>query len=404
MSTTTTSVLERKPTNISITTNPSHDLNINTSDSIPSPRPNECLIHVRATGICGSDVHFWKEGKIGSSIITQDCGLGHESAGEIIQIGSEVKDLKVGKFRSLFILYRLSLLYRTFHIHTSSTTAHFVLSLTLASLVGDRVALECGIPCSKPSCTACRTGQYHGCPDIIFFSSPPVHGTLRRYHVHPAAWLHKLPDNISFEEGALLEPLSVALAGIDRSGLRMGDPLVICGAGPIGMVSLLSAHAAGAAPIAITDLDESRLKMAKELVPRVRTVLVKREESPGEIASNVKAALGQEAKLVIECTGVQSSIWSGIYAARFGGTVFIIGVGKDKQEIPFMYASFREIDIRFQFRYRETYPKAIMLVSEGLINLKPLVTHRYTLEQAQEAFATASTPSAKAVKVQLLDE
>ncbi|KXT13732.1 hypothetical protein AC579_10069 [Pseudocercospora musae] len=359
-----TEVLTRKPTNISITTNPSHALNINTSEEIPTPRPNECLVHVRATGICGSDVHFWKEGKIGSSIITQECGLGHESAGEIIQIGSEVKDLKVG----------------------------------------DRVALECGIPCSKPSCTACRTGQYHGCPEIIFFSSPPVHGTLRRYHVHPAAWLHKLPDSISFEEGALLEPLSVALAGIDRSGLRMGDPLVICGAGPIGMVSLLSAHAAGAAPIVITDLDESRLKMAKELVPRVRTVLVQREESPVEIAGNVKAALGQEAKLVIECTGVQSSIWSGIYAAGFAGTVFIIGVGKDKQEIPFMYASFREIDIRFQFRYRETYPKAIMLVSEGLINLKPLVTHRYTLQQAQEAFTTASTPSAKAVKVQLLDE
>ncbi|EME86542.1 uncharacterized protein MYCFIDRAFT_72475 [Pseudocercospora fijiensis CIRAD86] len=357
-------ILTHKPTtNISITTNPQHDLHINTSHEIPTPGPKECLVHVRATGICGSDIHFWKEGRIGSSVITEECGLGHESSGEIIKMGREVEGFRVG----------------------------------------DRVALECGIPCSKPSCFACRTGQYHGCPDITFFSSPPVHGTLRRYHVHPAAWLHRLPNSISFEEGALLEPLSVALAGIDRSGLRMGDPLVICGAGPIGMVSLLSAHAAGAAPIVITDLDESRLKMAKALVPRVRTVLVKREESPEEIAGGVKAALGQEAKLVIECTGVQSSIWSGIYATRFGGTVFIIGVGKDKQEIPFMYASFREIDIRFQFRYRETYPKAIMLVSEGLINLKPLVTHRYTLEQAQEAFTTASTPSASAVKVQLLD-
>ncbi|KXT04751.1 hypothetical protein AC578_9705 [Pseudocercospora eumusae] len=170
------------------------------------------------------------------------------------------------------------------------------------------------------------------------------------------------------------------------------------------MVSLLSAHAVGAAPIVIADLDEGRLKMAKELVPRVRTVLVGREESPEEIAGSVKAALGQEPKLVIECTGVQSRIWSGTYAARFGGTVFIIGLGKDKQEIPFMYASFREVDIRLQFRCREKYSKAIMLVSEGLVRLKPLVTHRYTLEQAQEAFTMASTPSAKAVKVQLLDE
>lgn len=232
--------------------------------------------------------------------------------------------------------------------------------------------------------------------------------------------MHKLPDCISFEEGALLEPLSVALAGIERSGLRMGDPLVICGAGPIGMVSLLSAHAAGAAPIVITDIDENRLKMARSLVPRVRTVLVEKGVDAKAVGEKIKDALGQEAKLVIECTGVESSIHSGIYvslassvpeilltrrqAAKFGGTVFIIGVGKDFQMIPFMYASFREIDIRFQFRYRETYPKAIMLVSEGLIDLKPLVTHRYTLEQAKDAFTTASTPSARAVKVQLLDD
>ena len=138
-------------------------------------------------------------------------------------------------------------------------------------------------------------------------------GTLRRYHAHPEAWLHKLPDSISYEEGALLEPLSVSLAGIERSGLRMGDPLVICGAGPIGIVTLLAANAAGAAPIVITDLDENRLKMAKSLIPRVRTVLVQRDKDAKAIADDVKDALGQEAKLVIECTGVESSIHSAIY-------------------------------------------------------------------------------------------
>ncbi|KAM0713598.1 hypothetical protein Q7P37_010560 [Cladosporium fusiforme] len=309
--------LPTNATNTAITTNPSHELRI-TSPPVPSPAAGECLIHVRATGICGSDVHFWKKGGIGSSHVTGELGLGHESAGVVVKIGEGVEEWKVG----------------------------------------DRVALENGIPCSLPSCTPCRTGQYHACPDMVFFSSPPVHGTLRRYHAHPAAWLHRLPDSMSFEEGALLEPLSVALAGIERAGLRLGDSLVICGAGPIGLVSLLAAHAAGAAPIVITDLDESRLEMAKRLVPR---------------------------------------------ATRFGGSVFIIGVGKSFQTIPFMHASFREIDIRFQFRYHETYPKAINLVSEGLIDLKSLVTHRFTLEQAREAFEAASTASAKAVKVQLLD-
>lgn len=187
--------------------------------------------------------------------------------------------------------------------------------LTQASFkpTGDRVAIEAGIPCSKPTCDFCRTGRYNGCPDIIFYSSPPVDGTLRRYHAHSEAWLHKLPDNVSYEEGALLEPLSVALAGIERSGLRLGDPIVICGAGPIGMVTLLAAHAAGAAPMVITDLDESRLEVAKKLIPRVRTVKVEKGKEAKDVAEDIKAALGQEAKLVYECTGVESSIHTAIY-------------------------------------------------------------------------------------------
>ena len=177
------------------------------------------------------------------------------------------------------------------------------------------MAIECGIPCSKPSCYFCRTGQYNACPEVVFFSTPPHHGTLRRYHVHPEAWLHRLPENLSFEEGSLLEPLSVALAGIDRSQLRLGDPLVIAGAGPIGLVSLLAAHAAGAAPIAITDIDESRLERAKSLVPRVRTVKVNPGESAKDLSTRVVKALGCQAKLVLECTGVESSIHAGIYVS-----------------------------------------------------------------------------------------
>ncbi|KAK3671677.1 hypothetical protein LTR78_008410 [Recurvomyces mirabilis] len=346
-----TTVLTRKPKNIAIETNPKHELHV-VETKLPEPGPNDCLVHVRATGICGSDVHFWKIGAIGSSVIKHEQGLGHESAGVVIKTGPNVKSLKVG----------------------------------------DRVALECGIPCSKPTCEHCRNGRYNACPDIIFYSSPPVPGTLRRYHVHPEAWLHRLPESISFEEGALLEPLSVALAGIDRSGLRLGDPLVICGAGPIGMVSLLAAHAAGSAPIVITDIDEHRLAKAKSLVPRLRTVQIQRDAEAKQNAEQIRQALG-DVKRANERQ-----------ASRFGGTVFIIGVGKDFQQIPFMHASFREIDIRFQFRYRETYPKAIMLVSEGLIDLKPLVTHRFTLEEGQAAFEAASNPDARAIKVQLLDD
>lgn len=177
------------------------------------------------------------------------------------------------------------------------------------------MALECGVPCSKPTCYFCRTGRYNACPEVVFFSTPPYHGTLRRYHVHPEAWLHALPDDMTYEEGSLLEPLSVALAGIDRSGLRLGDPLVICGAGPIGLVSLLAAHAAGAAPIVITDLDENRLARAKELILRVRTVLVGRGDDAKALGKKIVDTLGEEAKLVLECTGVEGSIHAGIYVS-----------------------------------------------------------------------------------------
>ncbi|KAH9845586.1 GroES-like protein [Teratosphaeria destructans] len=358
-----TEVLTRKPRNIAIHTNPKHELNLVEGD-IPEPGPDDCLVHVRATGICGSDVHFLKEGHIGSSCVTTELGLGHESAGVVVKIGANVTKLKPG----------------------------------------DRVALECGIPCSKPTCEFCRTGVYHRCPDIVFYSSPPVDGTLRRYHVHPAAWLHPLPDSISYEEGALLEPLSVALAGIERAGVRLGDPLLICGAGPIGMVSLLAASAAGAAPMVITDIDENRLQTAKKLVPRVKTVQIQQDADARTNAKQIRQAMGKEPKLALECTGVESSVHTAIYALQFGGLVHCIGCGASDQQIPFMYMSFHEIDIKFQFRYHETYPKAILLVADGLINLKPLVTHRFTLEQGKEAFEAASTPAAKAIKVQLLDD
>lgn len=153
---------------------------------------------------------------------------------------------------------------------------------------------------------------------MIFFSTPPHHGTLRRYHAHPEAWLHALPDAIeTFEEGALLEPLAVALAGIDRSGVRLADPVVICGAGPIGLVTLVAAAAAGAEPIVVTDLDEGRLRKAREVVPRARTLVVGRPggESARETGERIVGLLGMEARVVLECTGVEGSVHSGVYVS-----------------------------------------------------------------------------------------
>lgn len=151
-----------------------------------------------------------------------------------------------------------------------------------------------------------------------FFSTPPYAGTLTRYHAHPAAWLHLLPDNISFEEGALLEPLSVALAAVTRAELALGMSTLICGAGPIGLVTLLCAGAAGCEPLIITDLDEGRLKWAKQLVPRVHTIKVEREDSLRDVAEKIKAFGGDEGvRCALECTGVESSVSTAIYVSPF---------------------------------------------------------------------------------------
>ncbi|BEJ01507.1 hypothetical protein CcaverHIS631_0601890 [Cutaneotrichosporon cavernicola] len=337
-------VLGDKTANIACAYNPAHEVNM-----VRKPRPvardGEVVVHVRATGICGSDVHFWKHGHIGPTmVVTDECGAGHESAGEVIEVGPGVTDLRVG----------------------------------------DRVAIEAGVPCSRADCDACRTGRYNACPRVVFFSTPPYHGTLTRFHAHPAAWLHRLPANMSYEEGALCEPLSVALAGMERAGVRLGDPVVIFGAGPIGAISLLAAHAAGCYPLVITDLFSSRLEFARSLVPTVKTVQVGKEGAE-ETAARIKEAAGMGMRVALECK------------------VFVIGVGPSEQSYPFGYCSANEIDLQFQYRYANQYPKAIRLVSGGLINLKPLVTHRFPLEKAVDAFQVAADPSQGAIKVQIVD-
>jgi L-iditol 2-dehydrogenase len=304
---------------------------------------------------------MWKvQGAIGPMIVTDTHILGHESSGTILAVHPSVKTLKPG----------------------------------------DRVAIEPNIPCFK--CEPCLTGRYNGCESVEFLSTPPVDGLLRRYVKHPAVWCHKIPDNLTYEDGAMLEPLSVALAGIERAGVRLGDPVVVCGAGPIGLITLLCCKAAGAAPIVITDIDEGRLKFAADLVPGVITHKVEFSHSAEDFAKLVVEKMGGvEPAVAMECTGVESSVSGAIQAVKFGGKVFVIGVGKNEMKIPFMRLSTREVDLQFQYRYCNTWPKAIRLVKSGVIDLKKLVTHRFKLEDAVEAFKTASDPKTGAIKVQI---
>ncbi|KAM0329357.1 hypothetical protein ACHAQA_004663 [Verticillium albo-atrum] len=351
--------------NIGVYTNPKHDLWINEAEptleqvnSGESLAVGEVTVAIRSTGICGSDIHFWCHGCIGPMIVESDHILGHESAGDVIAVHPSVQHLKVG----------------------------------------DRVAIEPNVICN--ACEPCLTGRYNGCEKVEFLSTPPVPGLLRRYVNHPAVWCHKI-GSMSYENGAMLEPLSVALAGMQRAGVRLGDPVLICGAGPIGLISLLCCAAAGATPLVITDIDEGRLAFAKELCPSVITHKVGRASAEDSAKAIVESFGGVEPAIALECTGVESSIASAIWACKFGGKVFIIGVGKNEINIPFMRASVKEIDIQLQYRYCNTWPRAIRLVESGVIDLTKLVTHRFNLEDALKAFDTAKDPKTGAIKVQI---
>lgn len=292
-------------------------------------------------------------------VVTSTYILGHESAGEIVAVHPSVTHLKIG----------------------------------------DRVAIEPGRPCN--ACEPCLTGRYNGCLKMQFMSTPPFDGLLRRYVNHLAVWCHKIGE-MSFESGALLEPLSVALAGMERAGVHLGDPVLVCGAGPIGLTTALCCAAAGAEPVVITDISVSRLQFAKELIPRARTYKVERGLSPEQVAADiVKLGGGYQPKVALECTGVESSVASAIWAVSFGGKVFVIGVGEPEMTLPFMRLSTEEIDLQFQYRYSNTWPRAIRLVQSGVIDLKPLVTHRFDIEDAIKAFETAADPKSGAIKIQI---
>ncbi|KAL2882223.1 hypothetical protein SGCOL_002491 [Colletotrichum sp. CLE4] len=332
-----------------------------------APKAGEALVHVKATGVCGSDIHFWKTGRIGTLVFEGDCIIGHEAAGVVIRVGEGVKNLKAG----------------------------------------DRVAIEPGVPCGD--CFLCVDGRYNLCEDVQFSGVYPYHGTIQRYKCHPAKWLHKLPDNISYAEGALLEPLSVGMHGIRTAGLSLGVGAVVCGAGPIGLVTLAAARASGAHPLVITDIEPSRLAFAKTLVPSVITYKIDPALGNEGNGKAIRKLFGDDEysapRTVLECTGVESSICTAAFTVRRGGTVMVIGVGREiMNNLPFMHISLAEIKLEFINRYRDTWPAGIACLSSGILDLKSLISHTFPLEKAVDALTLASDYRNGSIKVQIVDE
>uniref|UniRef100_A0A7N5P4R7 Sorbitol dehydrogenase n=2 Tax=Ailuropoda melanoleuca TaxID=9646 RepID=A0A7N5P4R7_AILME len=312
---------------------------------IPEPGPNEVLLKMHSVGICGSDVHYWQHGRIGDFVVEKPMVLGHEASGTVVKVGSLVKHLKAG----------------------------------------DRVAIEPGA--LREMDEFCKIGRYNLSPSIFFCATPPDDGNLCRFYKHNADFCYKLPDNVTFEEGALIEPLSVGIHACRRAGITLGNKVFVCGAGPIGLVTLIVAKAMGAAQVLVTDLSASRLSKAKEVGADI--ILQISKESPKEVASKVEGLLGCKPEVTIECTGAEPAIQSGIYATRSGGTLVLVGLGSEMTTVPLVHAAVREVDIKGVFRYCNTWPMAISMLASKSVNVMPLVTHRFPLEKALEAFETA---------------
>lgn len=325
---------------------------------VDDPADHEVLLEMCCVGICGSDVHYWKKGRIADFILSEPMVMGHESSGIVYKVGRKVSHLKEG----------------------------------------DRVAIEPGVPCRR--CEYCKVGSYNLCPDIVFCATPPHHGNIQRYSIHPADYCYKLPENVTLEEGALLEPLSVGVHACRRAAVTVGSTVLILGCGPIGLVTLLTAKAMGASKIVITDIMENRLAVAKELGADY-TLLVKKSDSEEYLSELIQDMLGGPPCTTVDCTGMESTVRLGIMTTKPGGVFVIVGMGAAEVKIPLVYALTREVDIRGVFRYANDYKMALAMVSSGKVNVKRLITHNYRIEDTLSAFETAHSGAGNAIKVMI---
>lgn len=323
----------------------------------PRPAAGQVLLAMDTVSICGTDVSFLTKGHVGDYVINKPMIMGHEPSGVVVELGEGVQNL----------------------------------------CVGDRVAVEPGVPCG--TCERCLAGNYNLCPRSVCCATPPHDGAMRRLYAHAANFCHRLPAGVSLEEGALMEPLSVCVHACRRAGVSPGDRVLICGAGPIGLMSVMVARAMGATEFVATDIYDDRLELARKL--GVQHVLnVSGEKSAEQLTDSVIRLLGgRRADRTIECSGAELSLQLSILATRSCGVVSMVGLGADRATVPLVDAALREVDLHGCRSYPGCYPAAIALVASGRVNLQPLITHRFPLKKALQALETVRLRRGGAVKV-----
>ncbi len=324
-------------------------------DDIAIPRCTEdsVLVKLMEIGICGSDLHYYQDGRIGDHIVVEPHILGHEASGIVVETGSKVSGLTKG----------------------------------------DRVCVEPGVPCM--SCEHCREGQYNLCTEIRFSGAPPFQGMFREYLVHDPGFIHKLPDSVSLTQGALVEPLAVAHNAVKKAAIRPGETVLITGAGPIGLSCLEMARVAGAAVVIVSEPKAHRRNAAMSLcadlsINPLETILV---ETVREFTK------GRMVDCAIEASGNEYAIGDAIRCIRKGGRVVYVGMGNEEQKIPHAEILRKEAVISGIYRYVNDFKPVIELLAAGKLNGETWVSHRFSLDDIVEAIGLAKDSSAETLKI-----
>ena len=303
---------------------------------VPTPGPDEVLVRIGSVGICGSDVHYYRHGRIGSYVVDSPLVLGHEAGGTIVATGSEVP----------------------------------------ADRVGERVALEPGVPCRR--CRQCKEGRYNLCPDIRFFATPPVDGAFAEFVAIAADFAHPVPAQLSAHAAALIEPLAVAVWACGKAGVGAGSRVLIAGAGPVGLLVAQVSRALGALEVTVSDVAADRLATARRL-GATRTL----------DAAGSDTVVGVDA--FIDCSGAEVAVRAGIAAVRPAGRVVLVGMGAAELLLPLSLVQERELVLTGTFRYANVYPTAIALAASGRVQLDIMVTSRFGLEDVRSALEASGT-------------
>jgi L-iditol 2-dehydrogenase len=321
--------------------------------SIPICEADRVFVNVKEIGICGSDLHYFNEGRIGDHIVVEPHILGHEASGIVAEVGSKVNGLARG----------------------------------------DRVCIEPGVPCM--ACEQCREGRYNLCRDVRFSGAPPNPGMFREYLVHDPQFIHKLPDSVSLTQGALVEPLAVAHNAFKKAALLPGDTVLITGAGPIGLSCVEMARVAGAAKVIVSEPQLHRRKTALAL--KADLVVDPLDADLPEAVRDFTG--GRMVDCAIESSGNEIAIGCTVRCIRKGGRVIFVGMGKEELQIPHAEILRKEALVSGIYRYVNDFRPVIELLASGRLCGETWVSHHFPLEDIVKAFDTAADASAESLKV-----